>query len=610
MDNRFYLNRLNVLRLVIIFIMLFLTGRLYYLQILRGDQYREEAAGNTLRITPIEAPRGAVFDRLGRILVRNTPSFRVSVIPAEIENHPDILGQIADILDIPVNKLKEQLAVHKGQVEPLKLKENISPQELALLEEERFNLNGVRLETKPVRRYLLGKTSSHFLGYVGEVTEEEISLQKTKQLVPGDIIGKDGLEKQYDHLLRGRNGFRQIEVDASGRVVQILGDIEPLPGNDLFLTMDINVQRAAEAGLNDALHLLKQKNGEATPGSVIALDARTGGVLAHVSSPGYDPNLFSMGITSSKYKALLSEKHFPMLNRIISGAYPCGSTFKLVTGTASLEEKIVTEDTPIYCSGVFKIAEQSFFCFVTSGHGTMSAVPAMGYSCDVYYYSLGYKLGIKRLYDYALQFGVGELTGIDLPGESAGLLPGEEWKKKNFPDDPTWYAGETVNLSIGQGYLQVTPIQLAVIGSVVANSGVAYKPHLLYKAVSSYGKPVKQEEMTILRHVKAGAKTFDIVRRGMRAAVDHGTATAANMKDVLVAGKTGTAENVPSSENPYGRNHAWFICFAPLNNPEIVIAVNLEQSGGYGGQWAAPVARRILEAYFKTKTNNKKEATL
>lgn len=605
----YFSRRLWTLRFIIISVMLLLTCRLYYLQIAKGDIYKEKAAGNMLRLLPIEAPRGAVFDRKGKILVRNIPSFRVSVIPLELINHFEVLDQLSVILKVPVSQLKERLTGRESQVEPVMIKERLSQEELALLEEERANLPGVRLEIRPIRQYLLGKSSSHFLGYVGEVTEEDIKLNKEKSFIPGDLIGRDGIEKTYDSFLRGKNGFRQMEVDASGRIVQVLGDLEPVSGNDIYLTIDEHVQRAAEKGLEDALVLLKHQNGERTPGSVVALDLRTGGVLAHASSPGYDPNLFSRGITSKEYKALLEEKHFPLLNRIIAGAYPCGSTFKLVTGVAALEEKVVTPDTPVNCNGVFYESGHPFHCFVRSGHGTVRAIEAMGQSCDVYYYFLGHRLGIKRLHHYAEQFGAGQFTGVDLPGELPGLLPGEEWKRKTFPDDPIWYSGETVNLSIGQGYLEVTPMQLAVIGSIVANSGVAYKPHLFYKAVSSNGNIEKNEEVVILRKVNASLETFLTIRKGMRAAVDHGTATAANIKQILVAGKTGTAENLPSKENRYGRNHAWFISFAPLLNPEIVVVVCLEQSGGFGGQWAAPIARRVIEAYFGIDKKAKKRSS-
>lgn len=584
------------LRILTILAVTALASRLFFLQIIRGEYYRGLAEGNRLRRLSTEAPRGAVFDRHGRVLVRNSSSFVVSVVPAEMEKRKEVLDLLRELLQLSPKEMKEKLTKSPNPFDVVRIRENLSQNELAILAERMQDLPGVTLEPRPVRKYVHGTLAAHFLGYVGQVNEEEIKRLKEKGIGPGDTVGKDGVEQSQDEILRGVNGIKQIEVDAAGRIVKTLGEIDPVPGNDLFLTIDLDLQRAAEEGLSQTLDKLKVQNGVRNPGAVVALDPRDGSVLALTSAPAYDPNLFARGIKAREYQDLLSNPFYPLLNRAIAGAYPSGSTFKIVTGSAGLQEKVISPDQPYYCGGVFTGAGIPFNCFVRSGHGSLAFVEALGLSCDVYFYNVGFRLGIQRLDRYATDFGVGRKTGIDLPGESPGLLPTEEWKRKTYHDE--WYAGETVNLAIGQGYLQLTPIQLAVMGSIIASRGKVFQPHLFGKAVSPQGEEIRGANANLLRSVKVSPEMLTKVALGMKAAVDHGTGTAAKLEKIAVAGKTGTAENLPSAENPRGRNHAWFVCFAPFENPEIVVAVCLEQSGGFGGQWAAPIARKVLEQHF------------
>ncbi|MBI2264869.1 MAG: penicillin-binding protein 2 [Armatimonadetes bacterium] len=605
MEQKAFELRILLLRLAIIAAFVVIAGRLFFLQIVNGAQFRLRAEENRIREIPIPAPRGDIYDRKGRVLVRNTPSFEVTLIPEELKRPGEVLPLVGALLSLSPDVIRKKIEAHTNPAAPLKLRENLDFPTLARLCERLADLPGVHLDVRPIRKYPYGRMACHALGYVGEISEEQLKKLRSRGYKMGDLMGKEGVEKEYDELLRGKEGGLRLEVNAQGRVVKVLGERNPIAGRALYLTLDNEVQRAAETALESTLQELAKNNGSKTPGAVVALDPRTGEVLAMVSRPGYFPSLFAGGISVRDYRSLMTHPFYPLYNRAITGAYPCGSTFKLVTGTAALQSKIVSGNSSLYCSGVFMGVGVPFHCFVTSGHGTIGFVEAVGQSCDVFFYTCGYRLGIKRLYYYASQYGLGQPTGIDMPGESGGLLPGEAWKKEVLHDQ--WYEGETVNLSIGQGYLQVTPLQLGVVGSVVATSGSFYRPHLFKKAISPEGKVVRAYSPVFVRKVPISARNFAFMRQGMRAAVTHGTSTAANIPQVEVAGKTGTAENMPSAENPAGRNHAWFVCMAPYKKPEIVVAVCLEQSGGFGGQWAAPIARKVLEAYFQLGKKEEKK---
>jgi len=588
------------LRIIVIFLFLFLAGRLFYLQITKGEYFQKQAELNMTRELFIPAPRGNILDRNGKILVRNSPSFQVEVLPGQVENLTSLVHALSSVLNIDPIKLKSVLREFaQSSYEPLPVMEHLDPGAVARISEILSELPGVYLSAYPLRKYMDSAFGAHVLGYVGEITQEEIKARSSEGYRIGDLIGKEGIERQYDLELRGKPGKRIFQVDVGGKVIKVLDEENSTPGNNVYLTLDRDVQRVAETCLEKTVRMISRKNGQPCAGTVVALDPSNGQVLALANYPLFDPNLFARGISTKQYRTLLSDRLHPLLNRAISCSFPCGSTFKMITGSAALQEKICRPDSVFYCPGVFYLGKEPFNCFVRGGHGSISFNDAIALSCDVVFYRLGHSLGIETLNRYASSFGLGKLTGIDLPGESPGLLPDEKWKQAAYGEP--WYPGDTVNLSIGQGFLGVTPMQLAVVTSAVANSGTVYQPFLLLKSESSGGKVLKCFQSRIKERISVSPENFRAIKRGMRGAVLYGTASSANSPLVEISGKTGTAENLPCPENPYGRNHAWFVSFAPFEKPEIAVCVFLEQSGGFGGQWAAPVARSIIEAYLRTK---------
>lgn len=597
MDDKVFSKKIIFFRIVIISLFLFLCGTMAYLQIIKGDENQFYAERNAEKNIPIAAPRGIIYDRKGVVIAKNLPQYYVSVLPAEVKDAGHLEEVLAPVLKMKKEEIDKILQANKGKFETVKLKEVLDLNTAAMISEVESDLPGIYLEKEPVRDYTGGALGSHFLGYVGAISEEELKELKQKGYSSRDVIGKDGIEKRYNGYLRGKDGARTLLVDAAGRMIAVLREKQPEPGNDLHLCIDWELQKTAEKALAETLKAIAAKNGNTSGGVVVAMDAENGEILALASLPGFNPNLFARGISVRDYDKLINDKTNPLFDRAIAGAFPCGSTFKLITGTAALQEKIANRYSVFYCPGVFYLGSFPFYCFVRGGHGSIGFVEAISLSCDVTFYTLGYRLGIKRLRKYAVQYGLGKKTGIDLPGESEGLFPTEEWKMKTYKEK--WYDGDTVNLSIGQGYLGVTPLQLAVVTSAVANGGYVVRPHLIKKITLPGGQVLKDIKMKPVRRINISPENLAVMREGMRGAVTHGTGVAANIPNIEVAGKTGTAENVPTSDNPRGRNHAWFTCFAPYRHPKIVVTVLLEQSGGFGGQWAAPVARKVIEAYFK-----------
>lgn len=598
--------RLWIFRIIILAAFLILLVRLGYLQLFRGDYYEGLALGNRIRSIPIDAPRGVIFDRNGKMLVENEASFNVSVVPEELKGNFGSLTLLASMLHLDRGKVLKKLYGAQGNSEVVVLKQHLNFKEFARISEI-LPLPGIYIVERPMRRYMHPLRDAHLLGYVGEVSGQELKRRKGEGLRSGDLVGQDGIEKEYDSILRGVNGAQELEVDAVGRLVNILHEVAPTQGNNLYLTIDETLQKAAWNAVGEQLKNLVARNGKRTPASVIALNPNNGEILAYAAWPSFNPNWFVQGITQRQYSSILRASFDPLLNRPIQAAIPSGSTFKIITGSAGLEEKVISPDRPLYCPGYFHIPGMTFHCFIRSGHGMIKFVEAVAQSCDVYFYQVGHRLGIERLDKYAALFGIGQLTGVDLPGESQGLLPTPEWKKKVYHEG--WYPAETINMSIGQGYLQITPMQLAVAAAIVANGGTYWRPHFFKSTTLDLSTrkifPHYPEKVRVLT---LAPKVLDLVRLGMKEAVDHGTATAAKLPKVVVAGKTGTAENLPTSLNPKGRNHAWFVSFAPFSSPEIVVVVMMEQSGGYGGGVAAPIAKKIFEAYFKKHPKESEDA--
>lgn len=602
--------RLWIFRGIIAIVFLLLVCRLVYLQMARGNYYEILSNGNRTRSIPIEAPRGVIFDRNGKPLVRNDVTFMLTAVPDEVADNLQVIGTLSGILHMSRKALLQKIFHTTDLSLPVTLKSDMTFSQFAGLSEY-LPLPGIYPIEEPVRSYLYPLRDAHLLGYVGQISEGELKRRRSQGLRMGDIVGEDGIERVYDSLLRGQNGAQQVEVDATGRFVKVLSAVQPVPGDNIYLTLDATVQEAAWKAVKEELQVLKKQNGKITPATVVALDPNNGEVIAYVAWPSFNPNWFARGITEKEYKSILDNKFDPLLNRPIQSAYPTGSTFKQITGSAGLQEKVITPNKPLYCPGYFSIPGITFNCFVRTGHGWIKFAEAIAQSCDVYFYKVGYMLGIDRIDKYAHAFGIGQPTGIDLPDESGGLLPTPEWKEKVYKEP--WYPAESINLAIGQGYLQATPLQMAVVTSIVANGGTRWRPHLFGRAVKADGAEVTRnvpQYPQMLGTVPVAQKNLALLRLGMRGAVDHGTATAAQVKGIPVAGKTGTAENLPTPLNPRGRNHAWFVSFAPYfpvkdgiysRKPQLVVVVMMEESGGYGGEFASPVAQKIFTAFFKER---------
>lgn len=590
----------KIFKIIVIILFLFLFGRLIQLQIFQGKIYAQKARDNMIREIPIPAPRGNILDRYGEIFARSTPRYGIFILPEEMTNPVKSLEILADTMKLSEQKKHKLLNDLKENAnQAFLLNEKMDEATMARVAELQSNISGIYLEATPVRFYPYKSLACHVIGYVGEVSEKELEAGKKTGLQPGDIVGKDGIEDLYDKYLRGVNGSRRIQVDVSNRMIHLLEIVPSKQGDTFHLTLDLKLQRFAETEMSSMREKINRQKGSNPSGAVIVMKAGTGEILAMASIPGFDLNPFVSGITANQYNKIINDPLYPMLNRAISCAYPCGSTFKLITSSASLQEGVCTDKSVFYCPGVFYLSDHPFYCFVKSGHGTIDFNQAIAQSCDVVFYKLGHSLGINRLRKYAESAGFGRKTGIDLPGETSGLLPDEKWKEKEY-EEP-WYAGDTVNLSIGQGYIEVTPLQMAVATAAVANGGSVVIPYIVSKITDIRDNVILARNPGYAGHYPVSDKFLSAVRKGLRSGVINGSGAGGNSSVVEIAGKTGTAENAPCPENPYGLNHAWFTCFLPYENPDIVITVMFEKSGGFGGSFAAPVAKSIGEEYIKLK---------
>lgn len=567
-----------------------LGARLYDLQVVQGKHYADKAHQNTIVLEDKPATRGRIMDRRGEILVSNAPQFELVVTPGEMRHRKETLKMLAPLLDESVEELTSKVEL-AAQHAPLVLRRDLKDGVLARATELAELRTGVEVRAGAIRRFKYGKMAAHLLGYVGEINSRELRTRRASGYALGDPIGKRGLEKQYDKLLRGVKGTNQEHIDVLGRTVSSYELRPSTPGPDLYLNLDAQLQLVAEKALGETLARLEKQNGERSGGTVVVMDVKTGAVRALASLPQYDPRQFARGIKSKEYQALMNDKGYPLVNRMIHSAFSPGSTFKLITHTAALQGGFANTGSYFVCGGSYGPAN----CFVRSGHGGISFEDALAHSCDVVYYSLGDKMGIRHLRKYCALYGLGSPTGIDLPAETGGLLPSPEWKQKEWGD--RWYAGDTINMSIGQGFLLVTPLQMAVVTAAVANGGYVVTPTLAKQAIARNGS-VTSLARTERKKIPAKPEFLASIRRGMRGAVTHGTSTATNLPQVKVSGKTGTVENSPSVHNRYGRNHVWFVSFAPYEDPEVTVVVFLEKSHGYGGSLAAPIARKCYEHLY------------
>lgn len=582
-ENDEFGGRLKVLGWLCVLVIAVLIGRAGYLQIYQGEYYSELAEGNRIRIIPSMAPRGTFYDCNGELLVQNRPGFTVSLLPLTAPISDDVIQRLSELIKVPVEDIKKKIAMHSG-FDPIRIKADVTPDIVTIIEEQKENYPGVVIEVLPIRDYMNKQEAAHTYGYVSEINDMELEKMKDDGYKTGDIIGKFGLEKVYDKELRGVNGGQQVEVDVSGRPVEILGKKDPIPGDDLYLTIDKNLQAAAEKAVDDQLKAIN-----AHAAAAVALNPQTGEILAIVSRPAFDPNLFAHGISTKDWNALNNNPYHPMDNKAISGEYPPGSTFKIVTGTAALTEGVVSPEELINDTGRHWIIPKGN----SEGEalGLINFRQAMAHSDNVYFYEMGNRLGIDRLEKYARMFGLGKKTGIDLPYEASGLVANRRYKELNF-EDGEWYLSETFDAAIGQGFNLVTPLQAAMVMGEIAADGKCYRPHVVKRIVGPDGTVVKDFQPELLANLDVDPNVIRLVQDGLHDVTKYGTAASAFRGFTIdIAGKTGTAEN------SHGRDHGWFVAYGPFDNPNIVVAVIVEQ-GGFGAQSAVPIGRKILEAAF------------
>ncbi len=548
-------------------------SRLAYLQLVEGDRNRQLAENNRIRLIPKQPERGRILDRKGRVLANSQFSYSVFLWPIANTRAewPKTLTLLAKILKVPESEIQQKLE-QAGYNSPslIRIARSITPAQVIALAEYSSELVGVEVDREALRNYPHGEQAAHVLGYIGEMSEAELKEKAAEGYRLGDVIGQVGIEAAYEKQLRGTWGGQQVEVDGSGRVLRVLGEKPSQPGNDVQTTLDLEVQKAAEAALGNR------------QGAIVALDPRNGSVLAMVSRPAFNPNWFAKGIKTAQWQELQQRK-FPFVNRAMRG-FPPASTFKIVTTTAALESGKLSPNTvlqtyPAIYAGGFTFADWNH-----AGFGPLDFPGGLKWSSDTFFYQVGMRTGEKPIIDWSRRYGFGRKTGIEIPGEAKGLVPDEAWKQKVLKDK--WYIGDTIIISIGQGALQVSPLQAAVMFSVPASGGYRVKPHLLKDDT-----PQKWRESLNLK-----PSTLKVLQTGLRQVVDGGTGQAVNSPNLPpVAGKTGTAEDPPRE------SHTWFGSFAPFKEPEIVVVAFAENSGGGGGKICAPMVRQVLEAYFKPK---------
>jgi penicillin-binding protein 2 len=577
---------------VIVMVFLLLIGRMVYLQLIQGRQYKMIAEENRIRMVPAIAPRGTIYDRNGAALVANRPSFAVSVIPSELINAEQVLPLLSALINMPEGEIRKLLDEGADDpFTPVRLKRNIDQTTLAKVEERRRELPGVLIEAVPLREYIYKDLAGQVFGYIGAMNEEELSELRKYGYRPSDLVGKTGLEKVWERTLKGQDGGRQIEVNAAGEPVRLVGDKTAIPGNGLVLTLDMNLQKAAQDALKEYI-VWAQKGGRpvTSGGAIVVIDPRSGAIRAMVSEPGYDPNVFAGGVSLKDWQAIINNPHNPLLNRAIESTYPPASVFKIVTSAAALELGCATPGEIFKDTGVYVLNGWKFYGWKVEGLGPLDMSGALAWSSDPYFYEMGNRIGVDRLADYAVAFGFGKPTGINLPGEAQGIVPTAAWKEETHGE--VWHPGETLIAAIGQGYYLVTPIQQANMIAAVANGGILFRPMLVDKVISPQGAVLEDLKPEALYTVGLSQDTWANIRKGLRAVVEQGTASGVFQGfPISVAGKTGTGETGA------GTTHAWFACYAPYENPEAVVVVFIE-NGGEGSGAAAPLARKVLEAYF------------
>lgn len=602
-DHDWYKQRIVGMMLIVLAVFVVLLMRLVYLQVVAGDDYYRLSMNNSIRLQTVDPPRGLILDRYGTKLAENRPSFDVSFTPKDAGDVSRVLSELAVYLNVPVDELQGKVKNSRGLAafRPVLLKQDIGRDVLAAVEAHKVDMPGVSVQVRLRRNYLDGLNASHVIGYLGEVNVDELKSGDYPNLRGGDYIGKFGVERAQEGFLRGEPGGRQVEVNANGQIMRVLQTVSPKPGRNVHLTLDRELQQRAEGLL------------EGVAGAAVAVEPTTGQILAMASSPSFNQNDFVSGIGAGVWESLVSNPYRPLENKAIQGEYPPGSTFKIVTALAGLEEKAIDETTTFDCAGFLPFAGRDYRCWKKEGHGRIDVRRALAESCDVFFYRTGLRLGIDRLAWYAKAFGLGVRSGVTLDQEARGLIPSSVWKKKRF--GVPWQEGETLSVSIGQGYVLATPLQMGMLMAAVANGGVRYRPTVLSRVETMEGDVIFQAAPQEIGRLPISPRNLKIVQQGIWGAVngDHGTARRVHLNDIEIAGKTGTSQVVGRKDSgddytpPHLRPHAWFVCYAPFDAPKIAIAVVVE-NGEHGSSAAGPIAREMVKTYLRKLPNSRKLA--
>lgn len=586
---------------VIILFFSIIVLRLWSLQIHHGEDYKQYAYSNRVRIQEITAPRGHILDRNGREIVTNRPSFNVVMMREDSHDLEDVLKRLAPVLKKDISELWDRIRAAAGTPRylPIVLKEDIDWETLAYLENHNQNFSGIRIEVKPVRIYSYGDLAANTIGYLGVINKKELEEADPEIYSGTDLIGKQGLEKLREADLRGGKGFRYTEVDAQGFERAELKRIDPLPGREIHLTLDVDLQQIAE----------EMMNADGKSGAVVAMEVKTGRLLTLVSTPSIHLDDFIGGISHDKWQELMDNPKHPLINKVVQGVYPPGSTYKMISAIAGLGEGVITKDTTIYCPGSYRFGNRVYRCWKHGGHGTVDLRRAIGESCDVFFYQVGNMVGVDKLAEYAQKFGLGLKTGIELEHEKSGLTPTKQWKQERYKTK--WQDGETLSVVIGQGYNLATPLQINVMTATLANHGRRMRPQIIEKVLEPDGTVLESLAPIVESEVRVNTALMQQIFNGMYDVIQgkRGTARGVAIDGLTIAGKTGTAQVVKVAQYkglkdediPYNfRDHAWFTCFAPLEDPEIAVTVLVEH-GLHGGSDAGPVARAVLAKYFEDR---------
>jgi len=570
--------------------------RLWMLQVVQGPDYRVQSENNRIQLQDIPPFRGMIFDRNGELLVDNRPSFDLFLVPEDIQNRRNLAEIMGRLIGLDAGHVIEKLAGESSRYgfRPIPIKKNLSREELAVMEANFFNLPGVTIQVKPRRHYVMNDFASHLIGYLGEISDRQLKSGRYEDGRPGDLIGQFGVERIWQKELQGMRGGEQVEVDAAGRRLAVLSRKSPVAGENLALTLDKNLQLAAEKALSGK------------KGAIVAMNPMNGEILAMASAPSYDPNMFIEGLDRAEWTRLTTGKDFPLQNRAIQGQYPPASVFKIVMALAGLEEGLIDPEDQVFCGGSFKLGDHSFRCWRKQGHGRVNLHQALVESCDVYFYTLGRRLGVDKIAQYAKMCGLGRASGFELGSEKEGLVPTSEWKLGRF--GIPWQPGETISTSIGQSFVLVTPIQMARLMGAFFNGGILYEPRVV-KWVGKEGKEIYRFTPRQGGKIKAKEEHLALIREALIGAVNEprGTGSRSKIKEGTVAGKTGTAQVISlEREKAFGKedeippefkDHAWFVALATAENPVLAIAVLVENGGG-GGAAAAPIAGELIKAYL------------